>query len=130
MKDRIKEIGRDVEAADELALLKSWLALAGDEAGLKKQLREAETALDAKVYGHYATLSVDEVQVLVVEDKWLGALEAAIHGEMDRVSQALTRRVRELAERYECPLPVLVERVAELQVRVAGHLGKMGFVWN
>ena len=130
MKDRIKEIGRDVEAADELAVLKAWLALAADEGVLKKRLREAEAALDAKVYGHYATLSVDEVQVLVVEDKWLGALEAAIHGEMDRVSQALTRRVRELAERYESPLPVLVERVGELQARVAGHLGKMGFVWN
>ena len=30
---------------------------------------------------------------------------AAIHGEMDRISQALTERVKELAERYETPLP-------------------------
>ena len=130
VKDRIKEIGRDAEAADELAVLKAWLALAGDEAALKKRLREAEAALDARVYGHYPTLSEAEIKVLVVEDKWLGTLEAAIHGEMDRVSQALSRRVRELADRYECPLPVLTGKVAELQARVAGHLGKMGFVWN
>ena len=31
----------------------------------------------------------------------LAALDAAIHGEMDRVSQQLTSRVKELAERYE-----------------------------
>jgi hypothetical protein len=33
----------------------------------------------------------------VVDDKWLAALGAAIHGEMDRISQALTQRVKELA---------------------------------
>jgi hypothetical protein len=35
----------------------------------------------------------------------LAALDSAIHGEMDRISQQLTRRVKELAERYEAPLP-------------------------
>ena len=39
----------------------------------------------------------------MVDDKWLAALDAAVHGEMDRISQALTRRVKELAERYETP---------------------------
>jgi type I restriction enzyme M protein len=36
------------------------------------------------------------------------ALDAAIHGEMDRVSQQLTHRVKELAERYETPMPQMV----------------------
>ena len=45
----------------------------------------------------------------MVDDKWLAALDAAIHGEMDRISQALTQRVKELAERYETPLPQMVE---------------------
>ena len=38
-----------------------------------------------------------------MDDKWLAALDAAIHREMDRISQALTQRVKELAERYETP---------------------------
>jgi type I restriction enzyme M protein len=54
-------------------------------------------------------------------------LEGAIHGEMERVSQALTRRVRELAERYETPLPEMVGRVAELEATVNRHLERMGF---
>jgi len=63
----------------------------------------------------------------VVDDKWLAALAAAIHGEMDRVSQQLTQRVKELAERYEIPMPQMAGRVAELEGRVNGHLERMGF---
>jgi len=64
-----------------------------------------------------------------VDDKWLAALDAAIHGEMDRISQALTQRVKELAERYETPLPQMVSRVADLEDKVDGHLKRMGFAW-
>ena len=46
-------------------------------------------------------LTEAEIKTLVVDDKWLASLDAAIHGEMDRVSQQLTQRVKELAERYE-----------------------------
>ena len=65
---------------------------------------------------------------MVVEDKWLAAIAAAIHGEMDRISQTLTQRVRELAERYESPLPLLTDKVADLSAKVAVHLEKMGFL--
>jgi type I restriction enzyme M protein len=67
---------------------------------------------------------------LVVDDKWLAVLDTAIHGEMDRVSQALTQRVKELAERYETPLSEMTNRVAELEAKVDGHLEKMGFAWK
>ena len=67
------------------------------------------------------------VKSLVVDDKWMAALDAAIHGEMDRISQQLTQRVKELAERYETPLPQATARVAELEAKVNRHLVKMGF---
>ena len=57
-------------------------------------------------------------------------LDARIHGEMDRISQALTQRVKELADRYDTPAPQMASRVAELEARVNRHLEKMGFVWN
>jgi type I restriction enzyme M protein len=97
---------------------------------LKKQLKEAEAALDARAYAHYAKLTEAEIKDLVVDDKWLAALDTAIHGELDRVSQSLTQRVKELAERYETPLPQLTDRVAELEARVSRHLEKMGFAWK
>ena len=63
----------------------------------------------------------------MVEEKWLAALDAAIHGEMDRVSQQLTQRVMELAERYETPLPQMADRVAKFEATVNRHLERMGF---
>jgi type I restriction enzyme M protein len=127
---RLKEIKDDKEAKEEAAVLNEWLNLANEEADLKKRLKDAEAALDAKAYAHYPKLTKAEVQTLVVDDKWLAALDAAIHGEMDRISQALTHRVRELAERYETPMPQQVRTVAELEAKVNRHLETMGFSWK
>ena len=129
---RLKEIRGlfatdDEETREEAAVLDEWLELSNREAGLKKKLKDAEAALDAKAYAQYPRLTEDDVKTLVVDDKWLAALEAAIHGEMERISQALTQRVKELAERYEMPLPQQASKVAELEQRVNAHLAKMGF---
>ncbi|MBU6163292.1 MAG: hypothetical protein KGO50_19440, partial [Myxococcales bacterium] len=68
------------------------------------------------------------VKDLVVNEKWLGSIATAITGELDRVSQTLTRRIRDLAERYDTPLPALEDKLADLADRVDGHLAKMGVV--
>lgn len=54
----------------------------------------------------------------------------AVQGELDRVSQTLTGRIRQLAERYATPLPQLIDEVAMLGARVDEHLKKMGATWN
>ena len=86
--------------------------------------------LDAKVLAKYGQLSEAEIKTLVVDDKWVPAVAAAAHGELDRVSQALADRIRELAERYADPLPQLAGEVATLTARVDEHLKRMGAVWN
>lgn len=75
-------------------------------------------------------MSESDIKTLVVDDKWLATLNTAIHGEMDRISQTITQRVKELAERYETPMPQLTDRVAELEQKVSGHLERMGFAWK
>jgi type I restriction enzyme M protein len=127
---RLKEIKSDPEAKDEAAILNEWLKLSTDEAEFKKRVSDAEAALDAKAYAHYRRLTEAEIKTLVVDDKWLAALDAAIHGEMDRVSEQLTHRVKELAERYETPMPQMARRVAELAAKVNVHLERMGFSWK
>ncbi|HET7215780.1 MAG TPA: N-6 DNA methylase, partial [Terriglobia bacterium] len=127
--DRLKEIKGDKDAADEAVVLKGWLELNAAEAARKKSLKNAEAALDAKVYAHYPKLTEAEIKTLVVDDKWLAALDAAIHGGMDRISQALTQRMKELAERYEMPLPQMVGRLSGLEDKVNEHLKRMGFAW-
>jgi type I restriction enzyme M protein len=49
---------------------------------------------------------------------------------MERISQRLTQRIKELAERYDTPLPQQTVEVAELEAKVSAHLQKMGFVWK
>ena len=127
---RFKEIKGDKDATDEAAALNDWLKLNNQDAGLKKCLKEAEAALDSQAYALYPELTESEIKTLVVDDKWLAALDAAIHGEMDRVSQQLTQRVKELAERYEIPLPRMLRRAAKLEATVNRHLETMGFAWK
>jgi type I restriction enzyme M protein len=119
---------RDCDNADERAVLEKLLDLIEQEAAASKRVKDAERALDQKVAARYATLTADELQTLVVEDKWLAALAASVQGELDRVSQALTGRIRQLADRYATPLPQLETEVAALASRVNVHLQKMGAV--
>lgn len=127
---RLKDIKGDAEAADEIKALKDYLALVEQEGATADKLAEAEEALTEKVAARYPKLTEDEIKSLVVDDKWLGTLAAAVQGELDRVSKTLTSRIRQLAERYDTPLPQLADEVAALAARVDGHLKKMGGVWK
>ena len=125
VKDRVKEIGTAPEAKDELAVLKQWLKLNEQESQLKKTVKELDAKLDQQAHDHYAKLSVTDIKSLVVNDKWLARLAADLQGEIDRVGQTLTSRIRELAERYATPMPQLVDAVAMLSAQAMNHLEKM-----
>ena len=127
---RIKEIRKDPEAAEELAVLRELLELSDEEAATKKALKAAEAELDYQAYGRYDSLTDTEVRELVVQRKWLASLEQAVASEVERVSQALTGRLKQLGERYDEALPTIIARVGELDARVTGHLERMGFTWN
>ena len=123
---RLKEVKGDKEAKDEVAILKQWLQLNTEEAELRRAIREAEASLDQLAFDKYPELSDDEIRTLVVEDKWLASLSVLFQSELDRVSQTLTGRIRQLAERYGRPLPQIVDDVEALSRRVDEHLKKMG----
>lgn len=127
---RIKEIKNDSNYSEEVKVLKQWSDLEQKQSALKNKIKEADAVLDKKAYEKYLQLNVDEIKTLVVDDKWLANLAASVQGELDRVSQTLTTRIRQLAERYETPLPKLMEKVEELSIRVDEHLRQMGAVWN
>ncbi len=127
---RLKEIKNDPEAQDEIAILQEWIKLNEAESALKRKIKDAEKDLDKLAYEKYATLTEAEVKTLVVDDKWLPAIAEGVKKELDRVSQSLTGRIRQLAERYATPLPQLVEEVEELSLRVAEHLKKMGMSYD
>jgi type I restriction enzyme M protein len=114
---------------DEIKVLKQYLQLLNKEADIKKSIKNLEAELDRKLFKIYQQLTEDEVKQLVVEDKWLTTLEELVQSELDRVSQKLTSRIKELATRYEATLPELDKEVGELTNKVEEHLQKMGFTW-
>jgi type I restriction enzyme M protein len=114
----------------EIEVLEEWLSCNTKEADLKKQVKDLESALDAKALAQYAKLSEADIKSLVVDDKWLATIDTDIHGEMDRISQTLTQRVKELAERYDKPLSVLAEQADAMESKVRAHLERMGFAWK
>ena len=127
---RLKEIGKtDPDTAEERKALQDYLTLIEQDADTGTKLKASQDALMAKVAAKYGQLTEDEIKTLVVADKWLPTLAGAIQGELDRVSQTLTGRIRQLAERYATPLPQLTIEVATLAARVDEHLKKMGAIW-
>ncbi|HCD1117977.1 TPA: type I restriction-modification system subunit M [Proteus mirabilis] len=115
---------------DEKSALKQAQKLFDNEANAKKALKKAQDALDLAVFKQYPKLSIDEIKNLIVDDKWLATLQSNIEAEIERVTQQLANRVKELEERYNEPLPAITKSVEELSEKVAGHLKAMGLEWS
>jgi type I restriction enzyme M protein len=127
---RLKEIKTDKDAVDERQTIQEYLGLVEQESVVSSSIKAAQETLIAKVAAKYDQLTEADIKSLVVDDKWVATLATAVQGELDRVSQTLTGRIRELAERYEAPLPQIVDEVAALSAKVDEHLKKMGVTWN
>ena len=128
VKNRLKAISDDddPESGEEREILTRCLTLIEAESEAAKAVKEARAPLDQQVLARYATLTKDEIKMLVVEDKWFASIRAEIEGEEQRLTQQLAGRVKELEDRYAKPLPMLEEEVAALSEKVDGHLKKMG----
>jgi type I restriction enzyme M protein len=127
VKARLKAIKGDKQSADEAKLLDQWLKLTEQDKALKKDIRDKEAALDEMALAKYPTLTEAEVKVLVVDDKWMASLDAKISGETVRIAQTLTRRVKELADRYGVMLQFISYEAAAKEQAVLSHLLSMGF---
>jgi len=127
---RLKEIEGDKDAKEEADLLTTYLDLIDQKAITNKKIKTLRIDLDKKLLAKYPELTEDEVKTLVLDDKWMATLDKQVHAEMDRVSQRLTRRIRELAERYETPLPLQTAEVKAQEHKVNAHLENMGFTWK
>ncbi|HBF09885.1 MAG: type I restriction-modification system subunit M [Gammaproteobacteria bacterium] len=117
---------KDATDAEEKKVLKAVKTLFDAETQAKKALKEAEDALNLAVVKKYPTLQEAELKSLIVNGKWLATLETNIKAEIERVTQQLANRVKELEERYAEPLPEITATIASYSEKVAGHLKAMG----
>lgn len=124
---RIKEIKNATDFADELTLLEKYQNLLDKEADLKRKIKTKYVELESNVITKYPTLTLDEIKSIVIDKKWLSTLENAVNGELEKVAQQLTGRVKQLADRYDETLPQINKEVNALEQKVNGHLKEMGF---
>lgn len=97
---------------------------------LKTKIKKVEEELDKKTVAQYAKLDEDTLKDILVHDKWMPVLEAALAEELARAVRQVEERILELDARYAHTLPELVHNVDELSARVAEHLKRMGLAWN
>ena len=114
------------ESREERDALTRCLALIDAESKASKAVRDAQAALDQRVLSRYPTLTETEIKTLVVKDKWFASIWTAVEGEVQRLTQQLAGRVKELEERYARPMPVIEREVEALSEKVDAHLKKMG----
>ena len=124
--ERLQAIRGDLESTEEQDVLVRCLELIDAESRAGKAVREAQAALDRAVLARYAALTVPEIKALVVNDKWGASIEAAIADDIQRLTQLLAGRVRQLTQRYARPLSEIEIEVEELTTKAAVHITRMG----
>jgi type I restriction enzyme M protein len=124
----IKKNKTDSTEKEAVAKANKVLQTYTKEAKLKKEIKTAETNLDALLLKQYAKLTDDEVQDLIVNLKWLAYLQNALQTEVESISQSLTTTIKTLAERYSTTLTELDTTVTDLESEVNTHLEKMGLL--
>ncbi|MDQ6771220.1 MAG: type I restriction-modification system subunit M [Gemmatimonadota bacterium] len=130
LKERLKVIEGEPESEEERDALTRCMALIDAESEDSKAVSDAHGALDEQVLARYRKLTEDEIKALVVEDKWLASLRALIEGEVQRLTQHLAGRVKELGDRYAQTLPILDRGAARLSAKVDANLRAMGLAWT
>ena len=124
--EQLKAIRHEPESDEEHDALKHCRTLIETEAEAARVVKEAQARLDEQVLARYGALTETEIKTLVVEDKWFASIRVAVEGEVQRLTQQLAGRVKELEERYVRPLPELEQEVEAFGAKVEGHLKRMG----
>jgi len=130
VKKKIKELKSLPAFEEEIRLLQTYLTLTDEIANIKKQIKQAEKDLNAKLLKKYTELNENEIKKLVVENKWFDRIRRGIEEETEDTLVRMAMRIKELAERYAEPLPDINRQVEELEQKVRKHLQRMGYTWE
>ncbi|MFV0225820.1 type I restriction-modification system subunit M [Empedobacter falsenii] len=116
------------ETKSSFDVLEEYVAL---DISIKKAnaaIKQLNADLEQAVLAKYPALSEADIKTLVLEHKWQAYLLNALTQEQERISQNLTQRIKELAERYATTLATLEAEIQEAASKVKSHLEKMGWI--
>jgi type I restriction enzyme M protein len=127
VKTLYKEKKKSVLAKEEAQVFENYITLQETLAKTNASIKSQKEAIEKAVTEIYPTLSEKEIKLMVIEKKWLQNLENALHAETDKISQTLSQRIKELAERYHETLGELESQNKDYEAKVKLHLQKMGY---
>ncbi|MDL2231054.1 type I restriction-modification system subunit M [Bacteroidales bacterium OttesenSCG-928-L19] len=129
VKALLKEKKKSISSKEEIAVIENYIQLNEAIASINKLIKIEKTNIEKAVTELYPQLTEDEIKDLVINKKWMRYMQNCLQSEQERISQNLTQRVKELAERYAETLPQLETAVSDYESKVKSHLQKMGLQW-
>ena len=121
-----KELKQKLKSSETVMRYFSLKKMKSDAAA---ELKDAERNLDQATERKYPKLTNDEIQGLLLDDKWFAALDGSIMGLFDATLRRFATSLTSLASRYAQTLPELEAKVAASQDKVHAVLREMGFNW-
>jgi len=122
---RLKIAKREDPRGAEAAALAKLIDLYDAESNTKKVAKDYGAKLDQLTLARYGKLTTEEVQSLVIEDKWGARFIRGAHSELNALTSQLVERLSELTVRYAQTLDELDTEVARLSAKASAHLAAM-----
>ncbi|MEB3907143.1 hypothetical protein OSH39_24280 [Mycobacterium ulcerans] len=123
---RLRVVKREKSDPDEIKALEHLIKLYDADAAAKKAVKDVQAKLDAAVLKEYGNLTEDDVNSLVLDEKWHATVRSRIAGEVTSLAHNLVARIQQLGERYAQTVSALDSELADVQAKVAQHLLAMG----
>ncbi|WP_207544730.1 type I restriction-modification system subunit M [Mycolicibacterium conceptionense] len=111
---------------EEIKALQHASKLYNAEAAAKKAVKDAQADLDLATLKKYGDLTEEDIETLVLDDKWQATVVRRIAGEVEALTLDLVARIQQLGERYAETVSDLGGELEKLEAKVASHLAAMG----
>jgi type I restriction enzyme M protein len=128
-KPLVTAVIREARASGDQETLSCALAaleILNAEAASKKAAKEAQAKLDDTTLRLYGSLAEDDVQKLVLDDKWQSTLLTRVDDAVSNLTLKLVARVSVIGGRYAQTVSELDDELAILEASVGKHLAAMG----
>ena len=129
VKGLLKQRKSEKAPKEEIAVIENYIRLNEAISIFTKLIKIEKETIEKLVTERYPKLSESEIKDLVINKKWIKHLESCLYEEKEGMSQTLTLRIVELAERYNVTLPEMETALNEYEAKVKSHLQKMGWQW-
>ncbi len=132
VESRVKQLKKQNDKPDsaEYNVLSTYVAYTNDIKNLNREISARKKKLDEKCRERYSKFTEQEIKDLLVHKKWYASLQDGIQNLYVTAANNLSKRIVELAERYENTLTELTQQEHDLECKVTAHLKEMGFTYE